>query len=91
MIKKGLMIAFCVVTMVSMQAQNQPFYKQDFNSGKIPANWMISEAKGPWDPQWIVTKDPYPGSYKYQQQAPPIASKSQKLLCKRPKNKGLVF
>ncbi len=27
--------------------------------------------------EWIVTNQPYPGSYQYQQQAPPIASKSR--------------
>jgi hypothetical protein len=32
---------------------------------------------GNWDPQWVVTDQPYPGSYQYQQQAPPIASKSR--------------
>ena len=58
--KKALIIIFCVLGMVSIQAQNQSFYKQDFNSGKIPANWTISDVKGAWDPQWIVTNHPYP-------------------------------
>jgi hypothetical protein len=49
--KKILIIVFCVLGIVSIQAQNQPFYKQDFSSGKIPANWTISEAKRKWDPQ----------------------------------------
>lgn len=77
MINRILLITLTVLGFFSTKAQNQPFYKQDFNSGKIPVNWTISEVKGTWDPQWIVTNDPYPGSYKYQQQAPPIASKSR--------------
>jgi alpha-glucosidase len=72
-----IVIILCVLSVASVQAQNRPFYKQDFSSGKMPDNWTISEAKGAWDPQWIVTNQPYPGSFKYQQQAPPIASKSR--------------
>lgn len=65
-----------------LQAQNinktapKNFWKEDFNSGKLPNGWYIPQV-GNWDPQWIVTNQPYPGSYKYQQQAPPIASKSR--------------
>lgn len=57
-------------------AQQKPFYKEDFSSGKLPKGWYIPPV-GNWDPQWIVTDQPYPGSYKYQQQAPPIASTSR--------------
>ncbi len=57
-------------------SQNKTFYYEDFSEGKLPAGWYIPEV-GNWDPQWIVTNQPYPGSYKYQQQAPPIASKSR--------------
>jgi len=52
------------------------FWKQDFTTGKLPDGWHIP-AVGNWDPQWVVTNQPYPGSYKYQQQAPPIASQSR--------------
>jgi len=52
------------------------FSEEDFDSGTLPAGWFIPKAAA-WDPQWIVTNEPYPGSYKYQQQAPPIASKSR--------------
>lgn len=57
--------------------KNDPkvFWEEDFNSGKLPCGWYIPTV-GNWDPQWIVTNQPYPGSYKYQQQAPPIASGS---------------
>ena len=52
------------------------FWQESFNSGKLPQNWFIPSA-GIWDPQWIVTNQPYPGSFQYQQQAPPIASSSR--------------
>jgi alpha-glucosidase (family GH31 glycosyl hydrolase) len=52
------------------------FWHEDFSSGKLPDGWSIPIV-GNWDPQWIVTNQPYPGSYQYQQQAPPIASKSR--------------
>ncbi len=57
-------------------AQDKAFYSEDFSSGKLPGGWYIPKV-GNWDPQWIVTDQPYPGSYQYQQQAPPIASKSR--------------
>lgn len=60
----------------SADAQKKPFYKEDFSVGSLPAGWFIPKT-GNWDPQWIVTNQPYPGSYQYQQQAPPIASKSR--------------
>lgn len=75
--KKIIVIVLTVLSFTLAKAQNKPFYKQDFNSGKMPDSWTISEVKGSWDPQWIVTNQPYPGSFKYQQQAPPIASKSR--------------
>ena len=72
---------FCFACIVifnvsNAQTAHQSFYKEDFSGGKIPAGWYIPKV-GNWDPQWIVTNQPYPGSYKYQQQAPPIASKSR--------------
>ncbi|MBS1731131.1 MAG: DUF5110 domain-containing protein [Bacteroidetes bacterium] len=62
-----------------LQAQNegnQIFWKETFDSSHLPVGWDIPKV-GNWDPQWILTNQPYPGSYKYQQQAPPIASKSR--------------
>lgn len=67
---------FWVLTAFVAGAQKKPFYKESFDSDKLPAGWYIPKA-GSWDPQWIITNQPYPGSYKYQQQAPPIASKSR--------------
>lgn len=57
-------------------AQTKTFYSENFSSGKLPEGWYIPKV-GNWDPQWIVTDQPYPGSYQYQQQAPPIASTSR--------------
>jgi alpha-glucosidase (family GH31 glycosyl hydrolase) len=59
------------------QNDTKTFWKETFNSGAQPEGWDFPEV-GKWDPAWIVTDQPFPGSYKYQQQAPPIASKSRK-------------
>ena len=75
--KKNVLIALTLWSFFLVKAQNTPFYNEDFGAGKMPKNWEISKPKGNWDPQWIVTNQPYPGSYKYQQQAPPIASNSR--------------
>ena len=52
------------------------FWREDFSSGKVPAGWTVVD---PYKRgcEWMVTNQPYPGSYQYQQQAPPIASKSR--------------
>ncbi len=65
-----------IVTAQNKKTDPKIFYKEDFRSGKLPEGWYIPNV-GKWEPQWIVTDQPYPGSYKYQQQAPPIASKSR--------------
>src|SRR6516164_9094315 len=64
----------CIVNALS--AQDKAFYSENFSSGKLPEGWYIPKV-GNWDPQWVVTDQPYPGSYQYQQQAPPIASASR--------------
>ncbi|MEO8415388.1 MAG: TIM-barrel domain-containing protein [Ginsengibacter sp.] len=80
---KYFLFFICLFTSIlASQAQNKSlrdpkvFWKEDFNSGKLPVGWFIPKV-GNWDPQWIVTNEPYPGSFKYQQQAPPIASRSR--------------
>ncbi|MDN3656993.1 glycoside hydrolase family 31 protein [Ferruginibacter paludis] len=77
-IKKIVFSIFILyATLLSAQSnKNKVFWHQDFSSGSLPAGWHIPPA-ATWDPQWIVTNQPYPGSYKYQQQAPPIASVSR--------------
>lgn len=78
MIKNTIAFLLFLFSGFALQAQTpkKPFYKESFNDGKLPAGWYIPKV-GNWDPQWVVTNQPYPGSYKYQQQAPPIASKSR--------------
>ena len=69
------LLLFCFISIAS-KAQTKIFYSEDFSSGKLPEGWYMPKV-GSWDPQWIVTDQPYPGSYQYQQQAPPIASASR--------------
>src|SRR5580698_4479053 len=76
--KKFICSFLFLIFLVMAVAQNNSkvFWHEDFSAGKIPKGWYIP-AVANWDPQWIVTNQPYPGSFKYQQQAPPIASKSR--------------
>jgi len=74
--KKYFVVISFICSISCSFAQKKPFYKEDFSGGKLPAGWFIPKV-GNWDPQWIITNQPYPGSYQYQQQAPPIASKSR--------------
>lgn len=75
-VKISFFLLLIVIAGFTGYTQPKPFYKEDFSGGKIPEGWSIPKV-GNWDPQWIVTNQPYPGSYKYQQQAPPIASRSR--------------
>ena len=68
--KKYLVVLSLICSINFISAQKIPFYKEDFSGGKLPNGWFIPKV-GNWEPQWIVTNQPYPGSYKYQQQAPP--------------------
>ncbi len=52
------------------------FWSENFKAGKLPEGWKNVDKSGQ-NLEWIVTNQPYPGSYQYQQQAPPIASKSR--------------
>ena len=63
-------------THVFAQKNNKVFYKENFASGKLPDGWKNVDVhqKGC---EWVITNQPYPGSFEYQQQAPPIASSSR--------------
>ena len=52
------------------------FWHENFASGKLPQGWENVDV---WKRgcEWVVTNQPYPGSFEYQQQAPPIASESR--------------
>lgn len=52
------------------------FYKESFTKGVVPDGWKNVDLSGQGC-AWIVTNQPYPGSFEYQQQAPPIASGSR--------------
>jgi alpha-glucosidase (family GH31 glycosyl hydrolase) len=73
-------IAACIATGALAQSKRKVdpkiFWREDFKSATLPSGWDIP-ATGNWDPHWIITNQPYPGSYEFQQQAPPIASKSR--------------
>src|SRR5580692_8819082 len=52
------------------------FWSEDFKAGVLPEGWKtVDLSKEGCD--WLVTNQPYPGSFEYQQQAPPIASRSR--------------
>jgi len=57
-------------------ADSLVFWKETFQSPGLPAGWRNVDVskKGC---EWLVTDQPYPGSFGYQQQAPPIASFSR--------------
>jgi len=57
-------------------ADSLVFWREDFRSAGLPAGWKNVDVskKGC---EWVVTDQPYPGSFGYQQQAPPIASSSR--------------
>lgn len=72
----GFLLLFTSNLILAQNASDKVFWKETFDGPQLPDGWTIP-AVGNWDPQWIITNQPYPGSYKYQQQAPPIASDSR--------------
>jgi len=82
--KRSFLLIFGIITSVTLNAQvtlksNKVFWKEDFNAtaGNLPDGWKNVDMSNTNSVAWIVTDQPYPGSYQYQQQAPPIASKSR--------------
>ncbi|SDS22135.1 Alpha-glucosidase, glycosyl hydrolase family GH31 [Mucilaginibacter mallensis] len=82
--KKLVLLIISLITVANSWAQvstknAKVFWKEDFNSsaGKFPDGWKNVDMSNTNGVEWIVTDQPYPGSYQYQQQAPPIASKSR--------------
>jgi alpha-glucosidase len=79
--KKILFVSVSVLFVINTIAQKAPvdskvFWTETFKTNKLPEGWRNVDKSGK-DLQWLVTNQPYPGSYQYQQQAPPIASKSR--------------
>ena len=71
-------IAFSALK-AQVNTKDKIFWHEDFNSskGQLPDGWKNVDMSNTNSVEWIVTDQPYPGSYQYQQQAPPIASKSR--------------
>jgi len=82
--KKLVLLLISIISVTTLKAQvgaknAKVFWKEDFNAsaGKLPGGWKNVDMSNTNGVEWIVTDQPYPGSYQYQQQAPPIASKSR--------------
>jgi len=63
---------------ISLPAQKtgKIFWYEDFSTGQLPAGWS-TKALNDSTVNWIITDQPYPGSWGHTQQAPPIASSSR--------------
>lgn len=48
---------------VSSLSAQQSFWKEDFSAGKLPDGWMIVDSTKSAKCEWIVTDQPYPGSF----------------------------
>jgi len=82
--RKLLLLIISIISVTALHAQVgaknvKVFWTEDFNAsaGKLPTGWKNVDMSNTNGVEWIVTDQPYPGSYQYQQQAPPIASKSR--------------
>ncbi len=73
-----LYLAFSLAFLMPLTAQQEKkvYWKEDFSSGRLPAGWVI-KSLGDSTVLWQCTDQPYPGSYQYRRQAPPIASTSR--------------
>ncbi|MEI8004588.1 MAG: TIM-barrel domain-containing protein [Bacteroidota bacterium] len=79
---KRQFILFALIVLATLaQAQKNKqfsskiFWTEDFSGGRLPEGW-ISKAVNDSNIVWECTNQPYPGSYGFDQQAPPISSKS---------------
>ena len=50
---------------VSSLSAQQSFWKEDFSAGKLPDGWMIVDSTKSAKCEWIVTDQPYPGSFQF--------------------------
>lgn len=79
--KKILLLVLSVIATTTSFAQDalqksKVFWQESFKTGEIPTGWKNVDSSNR-QLNWIITDQPYPGSFEYQQQAPPIASKSR--------------
>ena len=79
--KKCILISIIAIIHLHLAAQDNRtttgkiFWRENFDSGKIPEGW-INKALNDSSLLWECTNQPYPGSYGFDRQAPPIASGS---------------
>ena len=76
--KKAFVILCSLLVSCAMfgQDKSKTFYVEDFSSGTLPEGWKtVMENDSALS--WMVTDQPYPGSYGRNYQAPPIASGSR--------------
>lgn len=72
-----LLAAFAIAGVTAQNSQQKVFWSEDFSSGKLPQGWILADSSGTQKCEWIVTDQPYPGSFQFNQQQPPIASTSR--------------
>lgn len=76
---RSLLALFLIsIFTISVNSQNagKVFWQEDFSKGVLPAGWL-AVAQNDSAVNWMVTDQPYPGSYGRTYQAPPIASASR--------------
>ncbi len=74
------MFAVSLLSVIGIKAQSntqREFWHEDFSGGKLPQGWTLGDSCSKAECKWIVTDQPYPGSFQFNQQAPPIASISR--------------
>lgn len=77
--KKLVLMSMLVLTCSSLlgQVKQRVFWQEDFTSGKMPEGWVVADSSATNKCTWMVTDQPYPGSFQFNQQQPPIASTSR--------------
>lgn len=79
MYMKKLIGILAILSCQSLLAQTtrQVFWTESFSSGQLPQGWALHDNSKTGKCVWIVTDQPYPGSFQFNQQQPPIASTSR--------------
>lgn len=78
--KKQLLALCAILALADASAQTKQqkaFWSEDFSSGKLPQGWVLADSSKTEKCAWLVTDQPYPGSFQFNQQQPPIASISR--------------
>jgi alpha-glucosidase (family GH31 glycosyl hydrolase) len=78
-LRSFLLPCFILISFYGANAQktaSKVFWKEDFAGGQIPAGWVVATDNDS-SARWMVTDQPFPGSYGRTHQAPPIASNSR--------------